>query len=590
MVSIKTLNDEYIKEKVENEFEAELQNPDSRPSKEKAVIEKIKKEREKHQKEYTDNKRDNNRLQAILDKHETTYRDKIQKTTEKYAKYKKMINGKKIETKVFGNLIPKFIETYNKNIDEIDDELKKIRDDKNRQCSDTLKEKSIQDNKNRSFVNFYDYEGAQKKLCDDATTKLKYSEDCEFKKVDDNPESCIEKDGIIFSGTEETNKYIIAMNQAISGINAVEEYEKTEHLNSKNEAIKKERDPNDNNYTVTGKINMNERRNIWLTNTLSESKQILERLEKAYNGIKPEKVDKEKNDRKSWTFKDFVDDCKKAGGKYIKFAEQIEKDYNEAQTAYVREIDKLNEELDKIDKKYNEQGAVEKFSDIAYNVAIDGALGIGNIFVRAKNNIVQAIKGQINLFSEKDCIFPKEVMAPTILFIDKYDWLNNGAINMATLDKYKNNRNPIIPEYEFILKYYIDTGEENSNGQHIFLFKPDIELYKHQFEDFDVRQLIDNIITSNDENIFLTYLESLKIKKKGDKNIDENEDPDMKNFLLQHMPFNIFSKKNIYLYWNIDAKKPEDQIVKNFISLQELKSGHIVTKTIIRGDVPVQND
>ena len=56
--------------------------------------------------------------------------------------------------------------------------------------------------------------------------------------------------------------------------------------------------------------------------------------------------------------------------------EQIEKDYNEAQTAYVREIDKLNEELDKIDKKYNEQGAVEKFSDIAYNVAIDGALGI----------------------------------------------------------------------------------------------------------------------------------------------------------------------------------------------------------------------
>ena len=64
----------------------------------------------------------------------------------------------------------------------------------------------------------------------------------------------------------------------------------------------------------------------------------------------------------------------------------------------------------------------------------------------------------------------------------------------------------------------------------------------------------------------------------------------MKNFLLQHMPFNIFSKKNIYLYWNIDAKKPEDQIVKNFISLQELKSGHIVTKTIIRGDVPVQND
>jgi hypothetical protein len=141
----------------------------------------------------------------------------------------------------------------------------------------------------------------------------------------------------------------------------------------------------------------------------------------------------------------------------------------------------------------------------------------------------------------------------------------------------------IRPEYEFIEKYYVQTTTDKADGKTLFLFKPDIKLYEYEFSDFVLDDFVNKVIDNNKGvDKYLNYFYERKIVGTSSS---ETQNEEKQNFLLKQMPFNIFSSKNVYLYWNLHAtNKNKEPIIKNYISLTDLETSNVVSSEVLMGN------
>ena len=518
--------------------------------------------------------------------------EKLDKIDEKYKEIATKITG---TSKIITNLVPvpKYIEEYNNKIDEINAEIQELRnkaDEKNdaSACSNASITKAKADNKSRSMLNFYDYEYNQKANCKAAEDELKKKNGCEYNKDEKNtPLTCKSADGYLISGSE-SNKYILAMNIAIAKNNNAREAEKKLANTEKNKRVTEKQGQINTLITqIEGEVKA---KKTDIDNRKVKQAKYDNYMEKYKLGFK--------RTQENSGFAELVDFCINANFSdgdetvfpYKKEAEKLKAEFVAAEKENNDDKIKNLAEIDKIDPEYNKQFKVTKTGKYLLNKGTDVAVGAVNLMLKAKNKAVDSFNG-VNIFAESDYIFPKEITAPTILFIDESSW-GLPVLNLNDLKTYKeekeaakiNNMSYIIkPEYEFIIKYYIETDKKNADGKKLFLFKPDIELYKREFSDFDLNDFENNIIYSMDKNIFFNYFHERKIVGRSEK-IEQNEDN--QNFLLNQMPFNIFSSKNIYLYWNLNASDDNNEpIVKNFISLVDMKDSKVVPSEVLQGSM-----
>ena len=182
---------------------------------------------------------------------------------------------------------------------------------------------------------------------------------------------------------------------------------------------------------------------------------------------------------------------------------------------------------------------------------------------------------------DTDNNFPIKIYSPTfVLFSEKKS--SENPYNMEDFDEYVRNknlhkegdpRNIFIKniKFEFILKYYkkIETTvKKNSGKQTIFVFKPDIELYQREFEDFEESKFISAFINSYKNYNKFVYFDDIKIRRKNKgKNTLEN------NVLMEFIPLSIFSNKNVFLSWDLfdTDNNPGRPFLQSSISMNDLK-------------------
>jgi hypothetical protein len=565
------------------------------------------------------------------------------KTTEINRKYQEINNQITGTSKIITNLVPvpDYIKEYNRKIDEINNEIQKLKEKADKKndasaCSDVSIAKAIADNKNRYFFSRNDYVLNQQADCKAAEDDLKAKNDCEYKKDEKNtPLSCKTENGILFSSVTENNKHIIARDIAISENTKAKEaeqknasdYAAEQQKQAPKDAAAQQKIASDHaaaeqkiafdNAEIDKAVQDKIIEAQTFPGSLFSSKGELVLKQEAKAAALAERIEKERElenvmnpfkapllrAQKNYSFSELIKACKNAKSPYTtdspyktdlpykEEAEQIERDFATAEQTNNDNKNKLRIKILKVDPNYENRGKIENAKNWIGNFVANAAIGVANVALGAKHNIGQWLEG-VNIFAQTDYIFPKEITVPTFLFLDESNWFSN-PLNMDDLTQYRTEKElalaekrdfTVSPLYEFIEKYYEQKKTDEADDKTLFLFKPDIELYKYEFSDFVLDDFVDKVIDNyKGVDKYLNYFHERKIVGPS-SSVTQNEENH--NFLLKQLPFNIFSSKNVYLYWNLHATdENKEPIIKNYISLTDLENSKEVSTEFMLGNI-----
>ena len=174
---------------------------------------------------------------------------------------------------------------------------------------------------------------------------------------------------------------------------------------------------------------------------------------------------------------------------------------------------------------------------------------------------------------------PIEIYSPTFVFFGEND--SYGPYNMMDFEEYKVKRldesNQKNIKFEYILKYYKEAMPLTKNKLHqtVFVFKPDIELYKRLFEDFSEESFFSEFYASYMNYKNFKYFDTLTIRREN----THSKNPQNNNMLFNFIPLSIFSNLNIFAYFKLDGSPKldgEPSFLENYISMDDLSKMEIV--------------